>query len=184
MLFTREQALRGSPAPPEILALQVLVAVRFLGFDGREALGQIVSHHDVADEVREIFEEIVAARFPIEKVVPVVAYGWSDDASMADNNSSGFNFREIVGGGRPSRHALGLAIDINPRQNPYVKGALVLPPGAVYNHEVPGTIVEGDAVTRAFLSRGWSWGGHWKSPHDPQHFEKLLPHEVSSREDS
>jgi peptidoglycan L-alanyl-D-glutamate endopeptidase CwlK len=184
MKLTREEALRGSAAPPEIVALQVLVEVPFWGFDGREHDGQVLVHRAVAGEVRDIFAEVARARFPIEKIFPVAFYGWSDDASMEDNNSSGFNFRAIVGGGRLSRHALGLAVDINPRLNPYVNGEVVLPTGAVYAPQVAGTITEGDAVVRAFLSRGWSWGGHWRTLHDPQHFEKYLPGEDASRQRS
>ena len=174
MTRTLEEALLGSVAPPEILNLQVLVPVPFVDFSGREREGHLVVHRDVGDELRAIFEEIARARFPIDKIVPVAAYGWSDDASMEDNNSSAFNFREIVGGGRLSRHALGLAIDINPLQNPYVKDDITLPRAGVYDKANEGTIVDGDIVVRAFLSRGWQWGGHWKSPHDPQHFEKTL----------
>jgi hypothetical protein len=104
----------------------------------------------------------------------IEAYGGDDDASMAADNTSAFNCREITGGGAVSNHALGVAIDINPVENPYVRGGDVLPPaGAEYldREDVrPGMIVEGD-VTAAFDAIGFDWGGRWRSLQDYQHFE-------------
>jgi peptidoglycan LD-endopeptidase CwlK len=168
-LFTREEALVGSAAPPEILAQMALVEVDFLNFEGEVETGQLVVHESLADEVREIFGELLELRFPIEKIVPIVAYDWSDDDSMADNNTSAFNYRRAITGSM-SHHAYGRAIDINPRLNPFVIGGRVLPPNARYDTQKPGTIVDGPVV-RAFEKRGWRWGGRFKNK-DWQHFEK------------
>lgn len=91
---------------------------------------------------------------------------------MADNNSSAFNYRTAVGKTNLSRHAFGRAIDINPVQNPYVKGGLVLPPGAVYDTGVRGTLLPDGVVVQAFEKRGWTWGGRWTTLKDWHHFEK------------
>ena len=53
-------------------------------------------------------------------MVRVSDYGGDDERSMAANNSSGFNFRTIAGPDRSSNHSFGVAIDLNPVQNPYV----------------------------------------------------------------
>ena len=95
---------------------------------------------------------------------------------MAANNSSAFNFRTIAGTNTISRHGFGMAIDINPIQNPYVRGNNVLPEaGRAYlnrNDVRPGMIVRGGPVYEAFISRGWIWGGNWNSLQDYHHFER------------
>src|SRR5690606_10520577 len=113
--LTLEQALAGKEIPPHIKENLALVNVEYCSFENCERIGQLVIHHDLAEEVQVIFAEIKAARFPIEKMLPVSAYDWSDDASMEDNNSSAFNYRKIVGRENLSQHAFGRAIDINPR---------------------------------------------------------------------
>jgi hypothetical protein len=169
---TLDDAVAGREIPAAIRDTLALVAVDYIGFDGVSRPGQLVVHTDLADEVREIFAEIAPARFPIARMAPVVAYGWSDDESMADNNSSAFNYRLAVGKTTLSQHAYGRAIDINPVQNPYIKGDLILPPGADYDIAAPGTILDEGPVVVAFERRNWTWGGRWTSLKDWQHFEK------------
>jgi peptidoglycan LD-endopeptidase CwlK len=121
----------------------------------------------------EIFRMIEASGFPVARVVPIVQYGWSDDRSMADNNASGFNYRLVFGTDRLSRHAFGKAVDINPFQNPVIyDNGLISPDGALYNTEKPGTLFETHPIVRAFLRRGWQWGGHFKDFKDYHHFDK------------
>ena len=107
-------------------------------------------------------------------------YGAEDSLSMADNNTSAFNYREIAGSSRLSKHAKGLAIDINPLYNPYVKqtgeGEAVVSPleGAAYAdraQEFPYKIEEGDLCCQLFGAHGFIWGGSWNSVKDYQHFE-------------
>ena len=103
-------------------------------------------------------------------------YHGSDELSMEDNNSSAFNFREVTDGGKLSNHAYGLAIDLNPKVNPYIKNNVVLPANgqAYVNRDqcVLGIIKKNDAVYQLFTSYGWTWGGDWSSLKDYQHFEK------------
>ena len=93
---------------------------------------------------------------------------------MAANNTSAFNCRPTTGGSSWSEHSFGTAIDVNPLVNPYVRGAIVLPPeGAAYSDrslDVSGMIHSGDKVVEAFAAHGWVWGGTWSSPKDYQHF--------------
>ena len=93
---------------------------------------------------------------------------------MADDNSSAFNCRKAVGTTHFSQHAYGRAIDLNPLENPYVKGEEVLPPAGRDHLDrsaaTPGMVhPEGPAV-RAFEAQGWKWGGRWRSLKDFQHF--------------
>lgn len=168
--MTFEQAIFDSPAPPEVLSAQTLIELPFVGFSGENQVGQLVLVRDLAAEVTAIFREIYG--FPIWQMTPVVAFGWSDDASMKANNCSAFNFRRKVGKSALSAHALGRAVDINPRQNPYICGDVTLPPGAIYDVDAPGTLLAEDVVVRAFERRGWEWGGRWTSLLDYHHFEK------------
>lgn len=150
-----------------------LVSLPHWGFDGAIHRGELVVAADVVPAVETLFERLYRDQFPIERMVRVDAYGGSDDASMADNNTSAFNCRQITGGGGLSRHSYGVAIDINPVQNPYVTGDLVLPAaGADYAARAPirpGMITRPGPVTRTVDAIGWEWGGDWSDPIDYQH---------------
>lgn len=161
--------------PRESLAL---VSVPYRDFEGVARTGQLVVAASVAPDVAGVFEEIfTSGAFRIAAMVPVYRYDGSDDASMDANNTSAFNCRLTTGGSRLSSHAFGTAIDINPVQNPYVKGDTTLPPaGKAFDEAAErsaghaGVIVKGDVVTTAFAKRDWSWGGEWESLKDYQHF--------------
>jgi hypothetical protein len=161
----------GCPVPISELRL---ISMPHRGFDDRVHHGELVVHEDVAADVVSVFAGMYADAFPIRQIQRIEAYGGDDDASMAADNTSAFNCREITGGGAVSNHALGLAIDINPVENPYVRDGTVLPPaGADYldRQDVrPGMIVDGE-VTAAFAEIGFDWGGSWRTLKDYQHFE-------------
>jgi hypothetical protein len=166
-------AVAGTAAPPEALEDLCLIDVRYRGFDGRLHLGQLVVHRELAAEVREIFARILRWGFPIGRAVPIVRYGWSDELSMAADNTSAFNYRLIAGTARLSRHATGRALDINPLRNPVVHpDGRISPAGAVYRPGDPGTLTGDDPVVLAFRERGWSWGGGFSHVRDYHHFEK------------
>lgn len=158
----------GCPVEPADLRA---VSVRHRTFDDDAATGTIIVHADVAAAVLEVFERLWELGFPLSQVVPVDRFGSSDDASMAANNTSGFNCRPTTGGSRWSEHAYGRAIDVNPVQNPYVRGSTVLPPAGSAHLDRsrldPGMVTPD--VVAAFAAAGWSWGGDWSSP-DYQHF--------------
>jgi hypothetical protein len=142
-------------------------------FAGRRRVGSIVVRASEARDVLSVIRKLYAARFPIRRLRLVEAYKGSDDASMAADNTSGFNCRYVSGTRRWSQHAYGLAIDINPVENPYVHGGRVEPPaGRRYldrSRARRGMVVPGDVVIQAFAGIGWSWGGRWSTP-DYQHF--------------
>ncbi|MFN9778229.1 MAG: M15 family metallopeptidase [Candidatus Kapaibacterium sp.] len=168
--LSSEQALNCAAFPAGVCDSQCVVDVRYVGIDGRHHRGQIVVHTSLANDVREIFRELDSAAFPVHSVIPISQFGWSDDASIAVNNTSAFNYRTVAGTNRLSMHAFGRAIDLNPYLNPYlIPGRRAQRP---YNPQTRGTIVRGDACYTAFTKRGWTWGGDWKNEKDYQHFEK------------
>jgi len=167
-----EEAVEGSKAPVAILVSLTLVDVRYISFDGLLHKGQLVVHRDLEDDVRARFEDLLASNFPIEKVIPIIKYGWDDEASMQDNNTSCFNYRAIYPITRISNHSYGRAIDINPKLNPCLaSNGVIQPLGAVYDVTKPGTFVNGNEAVNIFIFNGWTWGGSWTRP-DWQHFEK------------
>jgi len=167
-----EEAIGSQTVPEAVRANLVLMDVRYYSFDGREHQGQLLIHKDLRREIDEIFIELAKSKFPVAKVIPVSNYGFSDELSMEDNNTSAFNYRVIADTTKLSNHALGRAVDINPLLNPYIRNGIVEPRGAKYDPNVPGTIVAEGVVVGAFKKRGWSWGGDWNSLKDYQHFEK------------
>ena len=167
------EAVEGINAPLEIIDILSIIDVCYYSFDGRKHQGQIIVNQELEDDIYEIFNFIEKTLFPVGKVIPVVAYQWDDYSSMADNNSSSFNFRVIQGTTKLSMHSLGKAIDINPVQNPVVyPNGVVAPRGAKYLPKERGTLTEDHPVVQEFLKRGWHWGGNFEQPKDYHHFEK------------
>ena len=124
----------------------------------------------------DIFKELYEEKYPIEKIRLIDEYDAIDEKSMEDNNTSAFCYRVIEGTNKLSNHAKGCAIDINPLQNPQVINGIAYPKKAEQYVDrtlsMKGMIKKGDSIYKAFIKRGWSWGGDWKNP-DYQHFEKL-----------
>jgi len=175
------EALR-KPSPPEFKEKQRLIDVLYYSFDGKIHKGQIVIDERLVGDIQEVFRVALEDKFPITSVIPVSHVRffkngkWNeDDQSMLSNNTSAFNYRLVTGGNYLSKHAYGFAIDINPVQNPYIKGDIILPPDAVYDTHKPGMLAYDSPVVRTFIRLGWTWGGNWKSLKDYQHFEKVLP---------
>ncbi|MGE3245914.1 MAG: M15 family metallopeptidase [Beijerinckiaceae bacterium] len=165
---------RGCPGR-EALAL---LAVPYRDFSGHAQTGQLVVARSVAVPVLTAFAAIYRSGFRIERMEPVSRFGGDDARSMAANNTSGFNCRSVPGTNRLSDHGRGLAIDINPVQNPWVQGGVADPPtGSAWALPTqrrtgahPGLITPGGPVVRAFGQIGWRWGGNWRNTKDYQHF--------------
>jgi hypothetical protein len=163
----------GCPVGPSQLRLLELA---YVGFDGRSRRGWLVVNASVVGAVEKVFATLYADRFPIRHMLPVAAYGGSDNRSMAADNTSGFNCRLAVTTGHKvwSVHAYGEAIDVNPVENPYLLAGVVYPPGGgVYSDRRdvrPGMAVYGGTLVDAFEAVGWQWGGRWTASPDYQHF--------------
>ena len=159
---------QGCPVGPSELRT---VAVSYWGFDGKPHAGRIVVAKRMAPGLVSVFRTLWEARFPLRRLRPVSAYRGSDDASMAADNTSGFNCRFVGGTSRWSMHAYGEAIDVNPVENPYVRGSTVSPPaGRAYldrSRPRQGMAVRDGVLVRAFAAAGWKWGASFG---DYQHF--------------
>lgn len=178
--ITLAEALRKY-APAEFKNRQRIVDVLYYSFDGKVHKGQVIIEERLVEDILEVFRVIFENKFPVNSAIPVSHERFhkngewnSDEQSMLSNNTSAFNYRKVTGGSKLSRHAYGFAIDINPVQNPYIKGGKVLPPGSVYDPLAPGTLIPGSPVVKTFKCLGWIWGGEWNSLKDYQHFEKVL----------
>ncbi|MGH2680624.1 MAG: M15 family metallopeptidase [Actinomycetota bacterium] len=166
----------GCPVPLHDLRV---VIVSYWNFAGEVRKGPLVLHERVAPDVRWVFERLFRARFPIERVDLA-----AKDRPMRPEDywntsrrsvTASFNCRPATGSTSLSHHSYGWAIDINPLQNPYVRGD-----GSVLRHiakpfrnralQRKGMIHDGDIVVRSFARIGWAWGGHWHTLKDYMHF--------------
>jgi D-alanyl-D-alanine carboxypeptidase len=163
---------RGCPVPPSDLRA---VTLHYWGFDRRPHLGTIVVNATAVRPIRAVFHDLRQARFPVRRLRPVTAYGASDSRSVRHDNTSAFNCRFAVANGPKhwSEHAFGEAVDLDPRENPYVLDGKVLPRSAARfaDRTKPrrGVILTSGPAVQAFASVGWGWGGRWSNP-DYQHF--------------
>ena len=153
-----------------------LLEVSHWGFDRQVHRGRLVVHRDAAQAMLAVMRSLFRQRFPIRRMRLVDAYGADDHRSMAADNTSAFNCRFVAGQpGTWSEHAYGLAIDVNPVENPYVtaSGYVSPPAGAPFTrrgrHSM-GMIHRNGPAVAAFASAGWEWGGNWPWPKDFQHF--------------
>jgi hypothetical protein len=140
--------------------------------DGKPVTGTLECNKSIAKDLQEIFAELYKAKYRIESMRPASEYGGDDDKMMEANNTSCYNYRVMTGSkNKLSKHALGLAIDINPLYNPYVKGNIVKPEAGRKYAKNP-QIKKGDLIYRLFKKHGFKWGGEWRTLKDYQHFEK------------
>lgn len=169
----------NNDCPESILNSQKVVRVLYYSFDNLIHAGQIVVNEIVIEDIKKIFEVILENKFPIAKVIPISNKkyykngNWDDELSMQDNNSSGFNYRKIIGTDNLSTHASGLAVDINPKINPYISPKLIQPQGAVYDPTKPGVLTKDCPVVKIFESLGWLWGAELIGKVDYHHFQKI-----------
>lgn len=161
------------------------VGLKYIDFDGQEQIGELICNKAVAQDMAEIFYELYRNDYRLERVRLIDEYAGDDTASMADNNTSCFNYRVVDGTTNLSKHAYGLAIDVNPYYNPYVVfqrnsdgSDYISPPGSeIYadrSQSFPYKIDENDLCYRLFTEHGFTWGGNWNSTKDYQHFQKKI----------
>ncbi len=157
---------------PRLTELRYL-RVDHVAFDATVATGELIVAAALATRAVELFRRLYALGFPIRQLRLVDDYGASDDASMAADNSSAFNFRVVADTNVLSQHALGRAIDINPVENPWRRPDRIVPPeGAAFADRTrvrPGMIVRPGPVVAVFDEQGWEWGGDWRHAFDDHH---------------
>ena len=154
--------------------------------DGKTQLGEIVCNQSIANDLVDIFRKLYEANYKIERIVLIDEYDADDERSMSHNNTSSFNFRVVSGTTKLSKHAQGLAIDINPLYNPYIhftggKITKVEPANAKPyatnrtngRKDIPVPVINtSDLCYQLFIQHGFKWGGAWRTVKDYQHFEK------------
>lgn len=144
--------------------------------------GELICNELIANDLLEIFSMLYDNAYQIDKMQLIDVYDADDDLSCADDNTACFNYRVVAGSTTLSKHALGMAIDINPFYNPYVTypdgKERISPAGSeVYadrSNDNPHMIQKGDLCYQLFIDHGFTWGGEWKSLKDYQHFQKVI----------
>ena len=150
-------------------------------FDGNLAEGELICNQGIAQDLVEIFYELYLNEYQLESVLLIDTFDGDDIASMEADNTSCFNYRVVAGSSSISKHAYGLAIDINPLYNPYVKyekdGTGTISPDTAASYadrsaNFPYKIDENDLCYKLFIQHGFTWGGNWNNVKDYQHFQK------------
>jgi hypothetical protein len=167
----------GCPVP--LSDLRVLTVSHY-GFDQQVHRGQLVVNARWAQPLAKAFGQLYALRFPIRHLRLVDSYG-PPAGRPADDVSGSFWCRQAAASpcttatttGHWSMHAYGEAIDLNPRENPYVGCGrtrdAASQPYLDRSHLRPGMVTP--AVVAAFRAVGWGWGGAWThSTRDYMHF--------------
>lgn len=164
---------------PVSLAQVRLLTVRYHGFDHKTHLGQIVVNKRVAHPLLKVFRQLYRMRFPIRKMSFASMYG--PHPNQNGDVTASFECRQAVpspcaggsGTGHWSMHAYGEAVDLDPRENPYVGCGMTRDKTALsyLNRSRHRRGMVTSAVVRAFASIGWGWGGSWYgSTKDYMHF--------------
>ena len=151
-----------------------LLQLSYWGFDHAVHQGELIVNASAATSMITAFRLLFEARFPVRQMRVVDDFGGDDERSMLADNTSAFNCRLVPGTKAWSQHAYGLAVDINPFENPEIQDGQADPPAAAEwadrSRSSPAMIKDGDAAWRAFRAIGWTWGGDWRSLKDYMHF--------------
>ena len=150
---------RGCPVA--LSDLRVL-RVSYRGFDGRPHVGRIVTNERAAGPLAVVFRRLYGLRFPIRRLGPF---------PVAGDITASFSCRQAVpspcsggtGTGSWSMHAYGLALDLNPGENPYVGCGQSRDPATRRFFDRTRHrkgMVTARAIS-AFAAVGWGWGGSW-----------------------
>lgn len=145
----------------------------YINEKGETKLGEMICNKAIADDLIDIFRELYRQKYPIHSIRLVDEYDADDEKSMQANNTSCFNYRATSSGTKLSKHARGMAIDINPLWNPCIhisgrNAGKIEPKTAKRTHKID----RNDLCYKLFIKHGFRWGGAWKSLKDYQHFEK------------
>lgn len=168
---------RSLPANAKISMNQLrYLTLPYYDFDGNIQKGEMVCNKAIAHDLLCIFRALFSQAYPIYSMRLVDDFDADDEASMQANNTSCFNYRYISGTRILSRHAYGMAVDINPLQNPCIRGKQIQPSTAEEfvdrNKDFPHKIDKDDYCKEVFTSYRFRWGGNWRSMKDYQHFER------------
>jgi hypothetical protein len=164
----------GCPVPLEDLAA---VTVKYLGFDQLTHEGTLVVHKRIAAEVAQILAGLYEARFPIHRIGAWEDYGPGKYAEQ-DVTVGFYCERADDAPNQWSSHAYGMAIDINPLENPFRNPGKPWWPAGSSDFAVRdggrGKVMPDGKVVAAFSRYGWDWGGLYTGGEkDYMHFNKI-----------
>jgi hypothetical protein len=178
------QAKEWHKGCPVVFSQLRVVTTRYWGFDHRSHWGRILVNASAAQGVASVFEQLYAMHFPIHHMQFGDTYGARTNVPKDGDITASFECRQASASpctgvtsnkttGSWSEHAYGLAIDLNPVENPYVGCGMTRDKTALsYLDRArvrPGMVTP--AVRRVFASIGWGWGGSWSgSTKDYMHF--------------
>jgi hypothetical protein len=171
-----------------VRARQEIIEVNHFGFNNELRKGQIIADLQAVPEIQKLFQLLRSLEFPINKVIPAVAYDLDDNRSMSADASGSFLFRKIAHKPKLSVHSLGIAIDLNPKENPMIIEKTAYPKGASYDisGNTKGTITAEIANLIKEQTAFKNWGGEWQDFSDYQHFQiptKILIESSKNPED-
>ena len=176
--LNRTYRIADCPVPLKDLRL---LTVTHWGFDGKRHTGQLVVNRTAAAPLARVFRQLDQLHFPIRHMLLSDLYGPKSGQPTDGDVSGSFECRpaaaspcsKATASKNWSNHAYGLAVDLNPAENPYV--------GCGRTREAKrnpyldrrrlrhGMVTP--AVIAAFRSIGWGWGGSWTgSTKDFMHF--------------
>ena len=153
-------------------------------FSGNPVEGELICNEYVAQDIVEIFYELYRNEYKLEKVLLVDEYDGDTNAALEDNNTCCFHCNLAEGDSDVSKHAYGLAIDINPSYNPYVvyekDGTEKIYPAAALDYadrskSFAYKIDENDLCYKLFVRHGFIWGGNRNDGKAYMHFQKAKP---------
>ncbi|MBP5771303.1 MAG: M15 family metallopeptidase [Bacteroidaceae bacterium] len=182
-VFTRIRGCSFPTMPDARLRRSDLRYLRVLhvNLDGQTCQGELICNKAIADDLLDIFRQLYEARYPVQSIRLIDDFGADDERSMRANNTSCFCYRVVRGTSKPSKHALGMAVDLNPLYNPCVRtqrnGKRLVQPSTATSYvnrhaSFPCRIDRSDLAYRLFTEHGFRWGGAWRTTKDYQHFEK------------
>ena len=170
--YTFKEAIYGTKAPQNIVSELTLITVQYYSIDKQLHQGQVLTNKMMSHQVEHMFCVIKKMKFPIAHAIPIVKYNWDDEASMEANNTYSFCYRNAS----YSKHAIGMAIDINPLFNPVrwkvgYRNRPNRPVGAALDSCVEGTFYATSPVVEEFKQIGFRWGHNFPRKFDDHHFE-------------
>ncbi len=163
------------------------IQLKYRDFKGKERVGELIVNSAISSKVCRVFRALYNGSYPIRQMRLVSDFKANDDASMKADNTSAFNCRLMTGSkSKWSNHSYGLAIDLNPFENPYIsKSGKVSPKEgskfAKREHFNKALLLRDDIAVKAFLNEGFIWGGNWHSVKDYQHFEYKLANKKAKK---
>jgi hypothetical protein len=158
-----------------------LLTVSYRGFDGHSHAGRLIVNRAATAPLTRSFRRLYTLRFPIRHMAIDDFYGPRRGRPADGDVTAAFECRQAVpspctggrGTGTWSMHAYGLAVDVNPLENPYVGCGQSRDPATrpFFNRSRHRRGMVGSRAVRAFTATGWGWGGAWAgNTKDYMHF--------------